>query len=263
VLRDIWTKTLWDHRRALLGWAVGLLAVTLIYGGFYPFVATPSYAELMDNLPPGLAEAMGWDDISSPAGYLGATVFGILGPVLTIVFSIGTGARAIAGEEENGHLELLIAQPVTRTEVVVQRAFALLVALLSLGLVVWLGMVALRGSIDLEIPLAHLAAASLNLALLGATFGALALFVGGFTGRRGLVIGVSAGVAVLAYLANGVAPQVEAIAWMQELSPFHWFDGSATLRDGFRLGDTALLAGVAVALVMGAAVAFSRRDVGT
>jgi hypothetical protein len=125
MLRDIWTKTLWDQRRTLLGWAIGFAAVSLVYGGFYPFAATPEYSELIDSLPPGLAEAFGWGDISSPHGYLGSTVFGILGPVLAIVMAIGLGARAIAGSEEDGSLELLIAHPVSRTRVVLQKTAAL------------------------------------------------------------------------------------------------------------------------------------------
>jgi ABC-2 type transport system permease protein len=262
MLRDIWTKTLWDQRRSLLGWAIGFAAVSLVYGGFYPFAATPEYAELIESLPPALADAMGWGDISTPHGYLGATVFGILGPVLAIIMAIGLGTRAIAGSEEDGSLEMLIAHPVTRTEVVVQKAVALALATLMAGALVLVAILAIRGPIDLDIPFAHLAAASLDLALMGLLFGSLAILVGGITGRRGLAISVTAAVVVVAYLANGLAPQVDALAWLQNLSPFHWADGTSTLRDGIDPLNTLLLGGVAVVLVAAAAFAFNRRDVG-
>src|SRR5918995_2569395 len=179
MLSDIWTKTLWDQRRALLGWTIGFMAVTIIYGGFYPFASTPEYADLIDNLPAGLAEAFGWDEINTAHGYLGSTVYGILGPVLVIIMGIAFGARAIAGNEEAGHLELLVAQPVTRTRVMVQRAVALLIATFVGGLAVFLSILAIRGPVDLDLPVANIAVTSLNLALLGALFGTLALFVGG------------------------------------------------------------------------------------
>lgn len=262
MLRDIWTKTLWDQRRALLGWAIGFAAVSLVYGGFYPFAATPEYADLIEGLPPALAEAMGWGDISTPHGYLGATVFGILGPVLAIIMAIGMGTRAIAGGEEDGSLEMLIAHPVTRTRVVVQKAVALAVATVMAGVVVLVAILAIRGPIDLELSFANIAAASLDLALMGLLFGSLAIFVGGITGRRGLAISVSAAVVVVAYLANGLAPQVDALAWLQNVSPFHWADGARTLRDGIDPVNALLLGGVAVVLVAGAAFAFNRRDVG-
>jgi len=262
MLADIWTKTLWDQRRSLLGWVIGFVAVAIIYGGFYPFASTPEYAELIDNLPAGLADAFGWDEISTPHGYLGSTVYGLLGPVLVIIMAIAFGARAIAGNEEAGHLELLIAQPVTRSRIVLQRAAALVITTLVGGLAIFMSILAIRGPVDLDLPVGNIAVTSLNLALLGAVFGTLALMVGGFVGRRGLVIGTSSVVAVAAYLANGLAPQVQGLAWMQNLSPFFWFSSTATLRDGVDLPKTLLLAAVALAFTGAAAVAFNRRDVG-
>lgn len=262
MLRDIWTKTLWDQRRTLLGWAIGFAAVSLVYGGFYPFAATPEYAELIESMPPALAEAMGWGDISTPHGYLGATVFGILGPVLAVIMAIGLGTRAIAGSEEDGSLEMLITHPVTRTRVVVQKAVALALATLMAGVIVLVAILAISGPIDLDLPFAHIAAASLDLALMGLLFGSLAILVGGITGRRGHAISVTAAVVVIAYLANGLAPQVDALAWMQNVSPFHWADGTTTLRDGIDPINTLLLGGVAAVLVACAAFAFNRRDVG-
>jgi ABC-2 type transport system permease protein len=262
MLRDIWTKTLWDQRRTLIGWAIGFAIVSLVYGGFYPFAATPEYAELIESMPPGISEAFGWDEIASAHGYMGSTVFGILGPVLALVMAIGLGARAIAGSEEDGSLELLIAQPVSRTRVVLQKAAALGVAVLGAGIVVFLAILAIRGPIDLDLPISHIAAASFNLALFGLLFGTVAILVGAITGKKGLAVGATAGIAVIAFLANGLAPQVDALAWAQNISPFAWANGSDTLRDGIDPLMTLLLAGVSALAVVGAVFAFDRRDVG-
>lgn len=262
MLRDTWTKTLWDQRRTLLGWAVGFAVVSIIYGGFYPFAATPEYEELMDSLPPGLAEAFGWDEIASPHGYLGSTVYGILGPVLAIVMAIGLGSRAIAGSEEDGSLELLVAHPISRTSIVLQKTGALAIALAGAGVIVFLAIMAIRGPIDLDLAWSRIAAASVNLALMGMFFGAVAVLVGAFTGRKGLTVGVTAGLAVFAFLANGLAPQVDALGWLQNFSPFFWANGTSVLRDGFDLVNTGLLAVTSLAAVAAAAVAFNRRDIG-
>jgi ABC-2 type transport system permease protein len=262
MLRDTWTKTLWDQRRTLIGWAIGFAVVSIIYGGFYPFAATPEYQELMDSLPPGLADAFGWDDIASPHGYLGSTVYGILGPVLAIVMAIGLGSRAIAGSEEDGSLELLVAHPISRTSIVLQKAVALAIALIGGGLVVFLAIMAIRGPIDLDLAWTRLAAASVSLALMGMFFGAVAILTGAITGRKGTTVGVTAGVAVFAFLANGLAPQVDAIAWMQKISPFYWANGTSTLRDGFDPLFTLLLVGASLFALAAAVFAFNRRDIG-
>lgn len=261
MLADVWTKTLWDKRRALLGWAIGFFFVALVYGAFFPVAATPEYEEIIKSLPAGIAEAFGWDEISTPHGYLGSTVYGLLGPALAIIMGIAFGANAIAGDEEAGGLELLIAHPVPRSSVVVQRSAALFLAMLGAGVVVFLAILTLRGPIELDLPLSHIAGASLNLALLGTLFGAVAILAGAIRGRRGMAIGAATVVAVAAFLADGLAPQVEGLEWMQELSPFHWFDGTGTLRDGIDPLGTFLLGATALALVLAAVVAFNRRDV--
>lgn len=262
MFRDVWTKTLWDNRRSLLGWAVGLIGVTLVYGAFYPYMAEPGYADLLDTLPQGLIEAMGLEDFTSAEGYMGAAVFGVLGQVLTVVMAVGLGARMIAGDEETGGMELLIAHPVSRRRVVIQRAVSLTLSMALAGSVVFLAVLALSEPIDLGIPVGNLAAASFQMALLGLVFGALAMAVGGIRGRRGLVVGVTAAAAVVAYLADTVAPMVEALTWIEDLSPFDWYEPTAILRDGVTTGDALLSLGVVVFFVAVAAVAFDRRDVG-
>ena len=261
MLRDVWTKTLWDQRRSLLGWAIGFAVVSLIYASFYPVAATPEYEEIIGRMPPGFVDAFGWEDISSPYGYLGSTVYGLLGSVLIAVMAIGLGARAIAGSEEDGSLEMLISMPVTRTKVVVHKSIALLFATFTAAVVVFIAVLAIREPLDLDIPLANLAAASLNLALLGALFGTFAILIGSIVGKKGLAIGAGASAAVFAFLVDGLAPQLDSIAWMQKLSPFYWYDATGTLKEGLAPAMTLLLAGVTIVFAIAAIATFNRRDV--
>jgi ABC-2 type transport system permease protein len=151
--------------------------------------------------------------------------------------------------------------PVTRTKVVVHKSLALFVASVMAGTIVLLAVLAIREPIDLNIAASNLAAASLNLALLGSLFGAFAIFIGSIIGKRGVAIGAGAGVAVFMFLVDGLAPLVDSIAWMQKISPFYWYNGTGTLKDGLDPAMTALLAAVGVAFVIGGAFAFNRRDV--
>jgi ABC-2 type transport system permease protein len=60
---------------------------------------------------------------------------------------------------------------------------------------------------------------NLHLLLFGACFGTLAYAIGAATGTKAVRLGASAGVAVLAYLANSVFPQVDALRWTRDASP--------------------------------------------
>jgi ABC-2 type transport system permease protein len=263
MLRNVFTKTLWDARGSVLTWTLAIAAVALLYAGFWPTVNTPEMLEAMRSYPEGILEAMNASDAyTTPEGYLGSSVYGLLIPMLVAVLAIAHGTRAVAGDEEAGTLDLLLAHPVSRTRVALQRFAALVVTLALVGVVIWLAMLAIAGPAELEgITAAEFAAATLQLALWGAFIGALAFAVGAATGRKALALGISAGVAVLAYLANGVFPQVQGLEWTRDLSPWHWYLGGEPLKNGLQTSDALLLLAVTVVLVTAGSWAFNRRDV--
>src|SRR4029453_12552773 len=112
MLGSVFAKTLVEQRRALIWWAMGLVAACLLAPAFYPSIHenAASFERLLDSLPEGLRRAFG-EDFASPAGYLQARLFSIFAPVLFLIFAIGAGSRAIAGEEEHKTLDLLLSTP--------------------------------------------------------------------------------------------------------------------------------------------------------
>jgi beta-exotoxin I transport system permease protein len=262
MLRNVFGKTLWDQRRGIVIWALAVAAVGVLYAAFWPTMDTPELQKFLEAYPKGVMDALGFTDITSPAGYLGATTYGLLGPVLIIIYGAMFGARAIAGEEEAGRLEVLLAHPVERWQVVIQRAAAMVVALALAGAALWAAMLAAAGPAQFsEIGADRLAAASTQLVLLGLLFGTLALLIGAATGKRAIALGVVGGLAVAAYLANNLAPSVAAIAGAQKLSPFYYYNEGRPLVNGWQLVDGLLLLGVSVAFIALAALLFRRRDV--
>jgi ABC-2 type transport system permease protein len=256
MLRNIFAKTLWDQRRSLGWWSLGLVAVVAVYVLPYrQYLASG----ILDNTDNALYQALGYD--ATPAGYLQGTVFALLGPLLVLMMAVTSGTRAIAGDEEAGILELLLAHPVSRTRLVAERLGALAAALAWLGLVIWAATVAAGTAADLGVGADRIAAATAGLVLLGLGFGSVALAAGALSGRRSLTLGVTAALAVAAYLAWTVAPQVEALAGIERWSPFSWYLGGDPVHNGLDLGYLAVLA--AMPLVMGGLALWSlnRRDI--
>jgi ABC-2 type transport system permease protein len=262
MLRSVFGKTLWDQRRGIVIWALAVAAVGVLYAAFWPTMNTPELITFLEAYPEGLMEALGFTDITSPAGYLGATTYGLLGPVLVIIYATMLGGRAIAGEEEDGRLEVLLAHPVERWQVVLQRGAAMAVALVAAGVALWLAMLVAAGPADFtEIGPNRLAAATVQLVLLGLVFGSLALLVGAATGRRAIASAVVGALAVASYLANNLAPSVDAIAWSQKASPFFYYNGGKPLVNGWQLADGLILLATCLVFVALAVLAFRRRDV--
>ena len=263
MLRSIFGKALWDQRRSIVAWAVAIALVGIVYAAFYPSMSSPEMAAAMEAFPPELMAALGMADVTSPAGYLGSTTYGILGPVLSIIFGTSLGTRAIAGDEDDGLLEVLMAHPVERWSIVLQRAAAILVALSVAGVALYLAMLAISGPAQLtDIGPANLAAATVQLVLLALVFAMLALAVGALTGKPGLATGSVALVAVATYFANTLGPTTDYLTWTQKLSPFYYYSGGQPLVNGLQVGDSLVLAGAATALVVTGIVGFQRRDVG-
>jgi ABC-2 type transport system permease protein len=262
MLRSVFGKTLWDQRGLLLGWTIAITAVGVGYAAFYPAVNSPQYLEMLEAFPQGVLDAMGFADVATAAGYLGSTTFGLLGPALIIVMAAGVGGWAVAGEEETGRLDLTLAHPVSRWAVLTQRFAALVVGMLIVCAVLTLALLAISGPAELgEIGPTNLAAGGLQLALLGTLFGALAISVGAATGRRALVYAVVAVVGVVGFFGNNLAPSVEGLAWLRDVSPFHYYSGGLPLRNGPQILDAAVLVGSSIVLIVGGGLRFDRRDI--
>ncbi len=263
MLRNVFLKTLRDQRRSLIWWCIGLTALTWLTVLFYPSVRdVPDFNELYEQMPEALAKMFAgeFSDLTSPEGFLNSQLFFFVVPIIFLVFAIARGSGAIAGEEERGTLDLLLSNPLTRSQVLVQKFAAMLVAVLALGFVIWLGMAIGVVVVDMEISLMRLAEATLSAALLAAVFGALALAAGSATGKRGLSIGVASAIGVAAYFLNALAPLVDVLEPLTRLSPFYYYIGADPLTNGLNLLHAAVLTGLTLALLAVALVTFERRD---
>ncbi len=248
-----------EQRRPLVLWGLALTAVSTLYIAIYPTMGIDEMASMVDNLPEALINALNYDEIGTAAGYISSTVYGLLGPALLLIFAIATGTRLVAGQEEDGTLELELTAPVSRTRVLLERVAALWCNVAVLVAVVAVVTIVLAAVLDLDVTVGNVLAASTGLLLLVLGFGTVGLAAGAITGRRAIGLGVAAGLAVLAFMLNAIAPTVEA-EWMTIVSPFSWFLDGRPLATGFDLSRLALLATVPVLAVAAAVVGFRRRD---
>jgi hypothetical protein len=73
MLRNVFSKTLWDQRRGILGWSLGIAAVGVLYAAFYPSMANPDVP--VASLPTGPYGRPGSAGRSCSAGSLKSTRF--------------------------------------------------------------------------------------------------------------------------------------------------------------------------------------------
>lgn len=262
MLRDIFPKTLWDQRRQLFWWAVGIIALCLYTAGLYPSIATPDFANYIKALPPALTALFGETfTLGTIEGYLNAYFFDMMGPLIFVIYAIAAGGGAIAGEEERGTLDLLLAAPKRRWSIVLQKFAAMVVGTLLLGFFMWLGLMITALLVNLDITATGLAVAVFSSVLVGLVFGSLALAIGCLRGSRGLSMGIAAAVTLAAYVVKTYAPLVTAMKPYQKLSPFYWGNAAKPLTNGLNPEHVAVLVGLIAICLVASLVSFQRRDV--
>jgi ABC-2 type transport system permease protein len=253
------TGVLRDQRRSLVFWSIALAAVSAMYIGFYPSIGGSGMEEMIARLPEEFVVAMGYDRLGSAGGYMTSTVYGLLGPILLLVFAITAGARLVAGEEEDGTLELEVTSPVERRRVFVERLLALWLDVLLLVAVITLVSYVLVVALDMGVGLTLILAGSTGLYLVVIGMGTIALAIGAITGRRAIALGAAADVAVLSFLFNAIGPTISA-GWMTAVSPFSWYLEHEPLTNGFDWPRLLLLAIVPIVFAVAGLVRFDRRD---
>lgn len=214
-------RSLRDLRRSLLGWSLGTAALVLVMAAVWPTMRDmPDIEAFLASYPEVLRELFELDAMLSGAGFLNVELFSILLPAMFILFAIGHGARLIAGDEEAGSLEVVLATPLSRVEALLARAAALTAAAVLLGLVLFGAIVVTDVMVDMGIGAAAAANGALAMVLLGIEHGLLALAVGAATGRRVLALAASATVATAGYVLHVLSKLVDVLAPWQAMSPF-------------------------------------------
>lgn len=262
MLQTVFTKTLRDLRKGLLGWGIGVAVLVGLMAWFWPSVRDmPDLEEFLDAYPEVMQEMFDVGAISTPEGFFNIELFSIMLPALFIIFAVGRGSRLIAGEEETGTMEVLAVMPIPRQRILLEKAAALAVAVAALGVVLIVSVMLASAAVGMSLGIADVTVAALGVTLLGIEYGWLALAVGAVTASRPAAVGASSAAAAAGYLIYVIGEIVDPLEPLRPASPF-----TQALRDG-PLGASEpataylwLLLG-AVVVLAASLQAWARRDV--
>lgn len=260
-LRSIFERSMREISRSLLGWLMGILGFCLVMLSIYPTVhGNAGFSQLLNAYPAALRKLFDLSNYTTGAGYLRSEVFSFIAPLLLTIFAILWGSDLTAGEEERRTIDALLATPVSRRRVVLEKWLALVVATLLIS-VVLLVLLGVGGPLfNLRVGWAPLGAAVMGCSLFALSMGSLSLAIGAGTGSRGLARGASAAVAVAMYLVSTLSQLVGWLTSWRWTSLWYHALGTDPLAHGFRIGHL-LIVLASVAIFLGAALfVFERRD---
>jgi ABC-2 type transport system permease protein len=262
-LRNVFLKTLRDYRIPILGWGIGMgLVVVSPMASVAALVTTPEARQQLAAIAASFAWNADAVAVTTIGGYatfkIGIFIF------LITVWPILAGSRMLRGEEERGSLDVLLSVPRPRLRVALEKLAAMWTALLAMGVLI--GLIAFAGGrqFGADFGLGDALFFGLDLALISAVFGGVALLISQFTEERGPAAGATAGlllVFIVLDMVHRIAPNTE---WISRLSPIYYYNLSKGLIPsyGVNAGAMLLLAVLAIGLGGIAVWLFNWRDVG-
>jgi ABC-2 type transport system permease protein len=259
MLANVFTKTLRDQRRGLIAWGIGTCLTVVIMAAIWPSFSDIDLNPLLEQYPEARKDLFNVTDMTTGAGYLNAELFSLMLPAIFIIFAVSRGARLIAGEEEDGTLDLLATMPVSRRLVLLEKGAALAIGVGVLAVVLFASTSLSSLAFGLDIPVLNALNGALAVFFIGLEFGLVALALGAGTGHRGFAAGVAGGLAGASYLLYLVAQLVDSLHPLRVASPFYQAISEGPIGPSLPLIAWTMLVVGLVALAAAVPV-FDRRD---
>lgn len=260
--------TYFEARRRVRGTlllSASLLAFAGLVIGLFPSIKESGvdFEAYVESFPPEVQSAFLGEvtDFTQIEGFLAVELYQWLWLLVLGVYFAYAAASTIAGEAESGALDMLLANPVSRTRVVVGKYLALVPSVVAVNALVMTGTYLMVGFVGEEIDLADLFALhalSVVYLLACAAVGLLASVVVD-SARRAQTVGI--GVVFAMFLVDSLTLDTD-YEWIGDPAFSRYFAPAEILVQGeIDWWGIAVLLAAAVGLVVVSAEYFERKDV--
>lgn len=258
MFRLLWQELIF-RRNAIIGWSLGLCFFPLVYIAIYPSVAD-EMAGLADL---EIYQAMGMTLGTFP-DWVGSILI-VFMPLIAAIYGIINGTGTLAGEEEDGRLEMIVTLPLPRWQIVTAKAIAFIISSFVMFLVVsvvsMLVFQTIESQIETEMVGTDMFTAVLMAWPLVFAVGMLSMFLAAFCASRRFASMIAAAVLVVGYFGSNLAASTTALEPFEPFFLFTYLDASGTaVMEGQQTGDMLVLLGVGLVSFALAIFFFQRRN---
>jgi len=251
------------HRvRGSLVMTGGIAALVALYVWLFPSIEASGVDldEYVEAFPPAMVEAFGIEALGTIEGFLAAELYAFVWVLLLGLYLAYSAASTVAGEVEDGRMDMRLSLPVSRRRIVGEKFLSLLVPILMVNVltpIVVYGGVLLVGESISATDLVAVHALSIPY-LLACTAIGLAISVA--LDREGRAQRAALGAIFGLFMIESVVTGTD-VEPLGAVSPTRYFDASAILIDGtYDLAGAAILLTVTVVIVLASQWWFSHRS---
>jgi ABC-2 type transport system permease protein len=216
-----------------------------------------------------LINALGGGDAAfmmTPEGLLNYVFYSYMVLVIA-VYAIIAGLNVTSSEEDRGILDVLLSMPIRRWRVVLEKFLAYAVIMGGVVAISHVAMVlatqnspVLRPMLTIGTP-ARLAECSFNMIPSLLLVLAFTVFVSTLVRRRSTAATIAAVFVIASFLMEMIGRSAPSADKLRLLSFYSYYDSAAVMKDGLAWGNVIGLLAVAAIMLVGAVVAFQRRDI--
>ena len=203
-----------------------------------------------------LITKVGGGDVATNASILSA-LFTFL-PLLLMAFAV-TQVNRWAADEEDGRLEMVLATPQPRLNVLLARFAALTTVIVIIGVLTLAATELAALAAGLKLDGGNVAVATLSMIPMGLLIAAIGFLFSGWL-RTAIDTGLLSFLLVIWFFITFVGPELNWPEGVQKLSAFYYY--GTPLLHGLSLGNMLLVLAVAIVALALASVRFVRKDIG-
>ena len=256
MLANVFTKTIRDRWMAMFIGAVTIGLLLLAGMAAYRSIDLSIY----QDMPAVFTSLMNIPRTADLGALAYGAIYASYGALTLAALAIPMGSGAIAGEERDGTIGLLLGNPVSRTSALLQKAGGLVIVTAFGTAVLWVFGALSPVLLAAQVGDVQLIALMLHMFVNALFYGLLALAIASWSGNRGLASGTAAGIMVLSFLAGGIFPLISGWENVGKAFPWYYYVSSKPQVNGVDWGHLAVLLVCIVAFAVLAVIGVNRRD---
>ncbi len=258
----IFRRKLFKNWLMILAWGVGLAFLGWFMLDIFEtfFEQNIDFSQYMEAFPEDMLAFFGGSgDLLSPDTFLGIEFFSYI-PVILGIMMITNASKLIAKKEEDGTLELILAQPVSRSAVFWAQLLALILSLVLILVIAWsgfaIGLTQVSGFELTQSQLFYPFVSLFAILLMFLSFSLMVSMVLASSGTAGLVTGF---LLIASYFLTSLARINEDLEAVNRFSPMKYYQGGEAM-NGLDLPSLLLLCGLTIVFMAVAWFFFVKRD---
>lgn len=231
------------------------------------FIKNQQFKALLAQYPKALMSLFagaGNINMFSPEGFISIEFLQLWMPIIVFGFAVTFATAIVAKEMDDGTMDLLMAQPIARTSLVLSRFTAMAAYLAALALVT-VGSIGVGGRFyDVTFKVEGLLATGLLFLAFMLAIAAFSIFLSVVLRDRGQAIILAVAVFIVSHLLNALSELNETVRKFRFLSIFKYYNPYKALATGeIPWRDISIFLAITLVFLIASLILFRRKDIST